>query len=99
MTATTTMVHVRVRKDVKDKAQKEAKKLGVSLSVVAEQAFRDFANTKRLVIEEEPLKPTPYLARILREAEKNKDNPDYWSGPFSGDAFVEHLRGLSRKAR
>lgn len=89
------MLHVRVRKEVKDKAQKAAKKLGVSLSAIAEQALRDFAATGSVTLTEKPLKPTPYLEKILREAEANKNNPDYWSGPFTGDEFVEHLRTLA----
>ena len=51
---TTTMVHVRVRKDIKDKAQKTAKRLGVSLSAVVEQAFRHLVDTQELVLREWP---------------------------------------------
>ena len=88
------MVHVKVSKKVKTDAQRVAKRLGVSLSLVAEQAFRDFAAERRVVIQE-PLRPTPYLEKILREADENKDNPNYWSGPFTTATEVErHLRGL-----
>ncbi len=96
------MVHVKVSKKVKTEAQRVAKRLGVSLSLVAEQAFRDFAAERRVVIQE-PLRPTPYLEKILEEADRdfreNKDNPDYWSGPFTTAAEVErHLRGLMASA-
>jgi len=94
----TTMVHVRVSKKVNKEAQKVARSLGVPLSLVAEQAFKRFTVERRLLVEE-PLKPTPYLEKILREAEKNRNNPKYWSGPFTGDEFVEHLRKLSKRAR
>jgi len=90
------MVHVKVRTKTKRDAQKVAKRLGVSLSLVAERAFRDFALDKQLMIEE-PLKPTPYLEKILREAKKNRDNPKFWSGPFtSADEIERHLRGLMK---
>ena len=94
----TTMVHVKVSKKVRNEAQKAARSLGVPLSLIAEQAFKRFAADRRLVVEE-PLKPTPYLAKILREAEKNRNNPKYWSGPFTGEQFIKHLRGLSKNAR
>ncbi len=91
------MVHVRVSKKLKDEATKASRDLGVSLSLIAEQAFRDFVASKRLVIEK-PLVPTPHLEKILREAEANKDNPDYWVGPFDTEEDIEkHLRGLMKK--
>lgn len=86
------MVHVRVNKKLRDDAMKEARNLGVSLSLVTEQAYRDFVSNKRLVVEK-PLVPTPYLAKILREAEANKNNPDYWSPAFhTGDEAIAYLR-------
>ncbi len=93
----TTMVHVRVNKKLKDEALKEARNLGVSLSLITEQAYRDFVGSKRLVVEK-PLVPTPYLAKILREAEANKDNPDFWSPGFTNakDA-VAYLRKQMKK--
>ena len=98
----TTMVHVRVSKKLKDEAMKVSRDLGLSLSLVTEQAFRDLVASKRLV-GEKPLVPTPYLEKILEEADRdfreNKDNPDYWSGPFTTAAEVErHLRGLMASA-
>ena len=45
------MVHVRVNKKLKDEALKEARNLGVSLSLITEQAYRDFVGSKRLVVE------------------------------------------------
>ena len=98
MSKDTTMVHVKVDAKTKREAQKVAKRLGISLSLVAEQAFRVFAAERRVVVEE-PLTPTPYLAKILREARKNENNPKYWSGPFTGEQFVNHLRNLSRNAQ
>lgn len=96
-TTATTMVHVKVNAKTKHEAQKVAKRLGVSLSLVAEQAFRDFAAGKRLVVEE-PLIPTPYLAKILREAEKNKNNPKYWSPAFTTAADASaYLRKMVQK--
>ncbi|OGG72916.1 hypothetical protein A3A38_02745 [Candidatus Kaiserbacteria bacterium RIFCSPLOWO2_01_FULL_53_17] len=94
----TTMVHVRVSKKVSKEAQKVARSLGVPLSLVAEQAFKRFAAERQLIVEES-FTPTPYLEKILREAEKNKNNPKYWSGPFNGKDFIQHLRDLSQSAQ
>ena len=97
MAEATTMVHVRVNKKLKEQAAKAAGDLGVSLSLVTEQAFRDFIANRRLVVEK-PLVPTPYLAKILREAEANKDNPDYWSPAFETAADAEaYLREQMKK--
>ncbi len=99
MATDTTMVHVKVRKKVKNEAQQVAKKLGISLSLVAEQAFRDFAAGQRLVVAE-PEIPNKRLQKILKEADENANNPKYWSGPFTTVAETEkHLRGLMQKKR
>ena len=96
MAETTTMVHVRVNKKLKDEAVKVSRDLGLSLSLVTEQAFRDFIVNERLVVQK-PLVPTPYLEKILKEAQKNENNPKYWSGPFTTAAEAErHLRGLMK---
>jgi addiction module RelB/DinJ family antitoxin len=46
-----TVISVKVDKDVRDKAQKVAKKLGLSLSLVVNSGLRRFAEEERLVIE------------------------------------------------
>ena len=93
------MVHVKVSKKVRNEAQKAARSLDVPLSLVAEQAFKRFAADRRLVVEES-YKPTPYLEKILLEAEKNRNNPKYWSGPFDTAAKSEaHLRSLMKKRK
>jgi hypothetical protein len=46
------------------------------------------------------LKPTPYLEKILRDVEKNKNNPEYFSGPFKDiNGLISHLRSLTKKKK
>ncbi|MBI5469717.1 hypothetical protein HY968_00135 [Candidatus Kaiserbacteria bacterium] len=92
MTADTTMVHVKVPKKLKNEAQQVARRLGVSLSLVAEQAFRDFAAAQKLVVME-PEVPNKRLQKILREAQANLNNPKYWSPGFtSAEDAIAYLR-------
>jgi len=96
-TRDTTMVHVKVTKKAKNRALKAARLLGVPLSLVVEQSLRRFADDRRLVIDQ-PLKPTPFLEKILKEADKDlrEGNTKKFSGPFTADEFMEHLRNLAR---
>jgi hypothetical protein len=55
---------------------------------------------KRKGTKEVELKPTPYLEKILRDVEKNKNNPSYFSGPFKNvDGLISHLRSLTKKKK
>lgn len=93
------MVHIRVNKKLKDQAAKTSRDLGVSLSLVAEQAFRDFVANKRLVVEK-PLVPTPYLEKILEEVEKDihTGNKKAFSPIFTSfeemDAYLDKQAGV-----
>ena len=90
------MVHVRVSKKLKDEAMKVSRDLGLSLSLVTEQAFRDLVASKRLIVEK-PLVPTPYLEKILEEVDRDvrENNKKKFSGPFTTATEVErHLRSL-----
>lgn len=90
-------IHTKVEKRVRDKAMKAARALGVPLSLVIVQRLREFADDPRLVIEKS-LKPTPYLEKILREADDDlrKGKAEKFNGPFTGAEFIAHLRKRAR---
>lgn len=48
-----TVISVKVDKDVRDKARKVAKKIGVSLSMVVNSGLRQFAREERIVFQTE----------------------------------------------
>mgnify|MGYP003392916909 CR=1 FL=1 len=101
MAEATTMVHVRVSKKLKDQVAKTSRSLGVSLSLITEQAFRDFVANKRLVIEK-PLVPTAYLENILEEVEKDIRTGDkkafspHFSSAKEMDAYLDKHAGLCK---
>lgn len=66
-----TTVIFKADKKTKEAAQKAAKKMGIPFSTVLNQLMREFIERKEITFSTKPLKPTPYLSRILREGEKN----------------------------
>lgn len=46
-----TVISVKVDKDVRDRAQKVARKLGLPLSIIVNSSLRQFADEERLVVE------------------------------------------------
>ncbi len=91
---TTTMMHTRVPKKLRDEAKKVANELGISMSLIVEQALRNLTTSKQLIIEN-PLVPTPYLKSILKEAEENRDKPEHRTEAFeSVDDAITHLKNL-----
>ena len=92
------MLHTKVDKKIRDSAKKVAQSLGIPLSLVVEQALRDFTVSQRVVVYK-PLVPTPYLEKILREVDKDirTGNKKAFSPTFTNtkdmddylDAYVE----------
>jgi antitoxin component of RelBE/YafQ-DinJ toxin-antitoxin module len=62
-----TVISVKVDKDVRDKARKVAKKIGVPLSMVVNQQLKEFAARERIEFEE-PLMPNAKTRRVLDKA-------------------------------
>ncbi len=65
--------------------------MGVPLSLIGETLFKDFLNTKRLVIDDSYI-PNESLAKILDESEKNRDNEKYWTSHDSVDDLMKDLQ-------
>lgn len=85
-----TMIHLKVSKDVRDEARKVADAMGVSLSLVGEQLLRGFVTDRRLSLTTE-YEPNSNLESVLKEAEKNRENPDYWDSFDSVDNLMKDL--------
>jgi antitoxin component of RelBE/YafQ-DinJ toxin-antitoxin module len=79
-----TVISVKVDKDVRDKARKTAKKLGLPLSLVVNGALRKFAEEQRVEFSA-PLIPNAKTAKILRQAIRDieEGNMDAFSPAFT----------------
>lgn len=65
--STKTVISVKVDKDVRDRARKVAKKIGVPLSMVVNQQLKQFSFDRRIEFSE-PLIPNAKTRKILDEA-------------------------------
>ena len=59
-----TAISVKVDKDVRDRAQKVARKLGLPLSIIVNTSLRQFAEEERLVIQ------TPRVYKMTKKLER-----------------------------
>lgn len=69
-----TQVNLKIDEAVKNKAQKRAKELGLSLSAVMNATLSQFARTGELELSVAP-RMTPYLESLVKEARE-----DYTAG-------------------
>lgn len=90
---TKTILNIKTDKKLKKAAQETAEELGVPLGTAINAFLKQFVREKELVLSASALKPTPYLERILTEAEKEYREGKA-EGPFDGDAFIAHLKKL-----
>jgi len=86
-----------VSKKAKARAQRAARARGVSMSLIVEEALE--ALDGDVAREQKPLVPSKKLWKILREAEENMNNPDYWSPAFTSaqDAMTYLRKAAGRK--
>ena len=66
-----TTVIFKTDKKLKEAAQATAKRMGIPFSAALNNMMTNFVLTQRIVFEGAPLKPTPYLKRILRQGDKD----------------------------
>ncbi len=64
-----TVISIKVDKDVRDRARKTAKKMGVPLSLVVNAGLRKFAEDQRLELTV-PLVPNARTRKIIDEARR-----------------------------
>ena len=75
-------------------AQKVAGELGVPLSTVMNAFLKQFVRDKEITFSANQYRPTPYLERILTEAQWEYEAGEY-VGPFeTADDFGAHLKKL-----
>lgn len=85
-----TQVNLKINSLVKERAQKRAQELGLSLSAVVNATLSQFARTGVLELSVAP-RMTPYLEELVVEARKEYIEGKT-SGPFSSaDDLMKHL--------
>ena len=79
-----TVISVKVDKDVRDKARRAARKMGVPLSMVVNAQLRRFSDEQRIEFSV-PLVPNAKTAKMLREAIRDikEGRTEKFSPPFN----------------
>lgn len=93
-----TAISFKVDKDVRDRARKVAKHIGVPLSMVVNQQLKQFADERRIEFYE-PLIPNAKTRKVLDEALRDirEGREDKFSGPFTtSEEMDRHLDGLKK---
>jgi antitoxin component of RelBE/YafQ-DinJ toxin-antitoxin module len=85
-----TVISVKVDKDVRDRARKAAKRIGVPLSMIVNQQLRMFAAERRIEFVE-PLIPNAKTRKILDEALRDirEGRDDTFSPAFTNVADMD----------
>lgn len=87
----TTMLHLRMSRDLRDDVKKLADSMGVSMSLLGGVLFKKFIEEKSLTLNT-PYVPNTQLKAILDEAEKNRDNSKYWESHSSVKDLMSSLK-------
>jgi addiction module RelB/DinJ family antitoxin len=85
-----TAINIKVDKKVKESSQKLAEELGLSLSAVINASLKQFVRTKEVSFSISR-KMTPYLERVIAEAEKDLREGNL-AGPFTAKELMAHLK-------
>lgn len=96
---TKTLVSIKLDSKIKKEAQSIAEELGLTLSAVMNAILREFVRTREIHVGV-GLQPTPYLERIIREAERDLREGKNISPVFDNakDA-ISYLRKEVRKIK
>jgi len=89
--SSSTMLHLRVDKSLHNNVKKVADAMGVSMSLIGETLFKRFLEEKSLTLSVNQT-PNSALKKILKEAEKNRDNSKYWKSHSSVNALMTDLK-------
>ncbi len=88
-----TMLNVKVGVDLKKSAQAFAQEIGLPLATVVSNALLNTIESGKVVFSRPNLIPSSQLESTLAEANKNKDNKNYWNEPFNSvDDLMEDLQ-------
>jgi len=88
-----TVISVKVDKDVRDRARKTAKKIGIPLSLVVNTGLRKFAEEQRLELAV-PLVPNARTRKIIDQARRDFKEGKNISPAFSN--MKEAIRWLEK---
>ncbi len=77
-----TILNVRIDSKIKKEAAKVAETLGFTLSAVVNATLRNLIKTKSVNFSES-YEPTPYLGRIIKQAEKDRKEEKNMSPAFT----------------
>lgn len=67
----TAAIYIKTERETKQKAQKVAKELGLSLSVVVNGFLRQFIKTKTVTFSAANEEPNEYTLSVMKQAEEN----------------------------
>jgi DNA-damage-inducible protein J len=88
-----TILNVKTEKDLKEAAQETARELGIPLGTAVNAFLKQFVREKEITLSAQSSVPTPYLQRIIKEAQEEYERGES-SGPFSARALLDHLAAL-----
>ncbi len=91
---TYTILNIKTDKKLKADAQKVAGELGVPLSTVVNAFLKQFVRDKEITFSANQYRPTPYLERILVDAQREYEAGDC-SGPMDAQDFISYLKELT----
>ncbi len=90
---TQTILNIKTDKKLKEEARKVSAELGLPLSTVINAFLKQFVRDKEITFSTNHYRPTPYLERILVEAEREYKDGNYL-GPMEASDFISHLKKL-----
>ncbi len=77
-----TLVNIKTDKEVKEKAQRVAKELGLPLSTVINVYLKEFVRSREVTFSLEP-QIRPAIGKLLKQASRNYRARKNIAGPFS----------------
>ncbi len=87
------VINFKTDKKIKTKAQKIAKKMGLSLTDILNVYLRNFIKTEKISIDLKEEEPTEELLGAIKEAEEDYKKGDVYT--FSSvDKMIEHLSNI-----
>lgn len=89
---TKTVLSIKVDKDIKEKAQKLAKAMGLNLSQIANASYKQFVRNREFTFTD-GYTMTPYLEKVIEEAQAEYDRGES-IGPFTGDELISYLKKI-----
>lgn len=65
-------IYIKTESETKEKAQKVAKELGLSLSAVVNRYLKLFIKTKQITFNPSEEEPSDYLIKLMKKAQKDR---------------------------